>query len=149
MQFNPTFTGNPTSYTWTPATGLDDPNSPNPTASPVVTTTYQLKATTDLGCDAEANVTVTVINQIKIPNTFTPNGDGINDNWEIPYLSNYTNCVVNIYTRYGSLIFHSIGYGTPWNGTYNGKRVPVGEYYYIVDLKDGTKVRSGDLTVLR
>ncbi len=149
VSFNPAFAGNIVSYAWTPATGLNNPNSPNPIASPVVTTTYQLKVTTDMGCDAEANVTVTVINQIKIPNTFTPNGDGINDNWEIPYLSNYTNCEVNIYTRYGSLIFHSIGYGKSWDGTYNGSQAAVGEYYYIVDLKDGSKARSGGLTVLR
>jgi len=149
VQFNPTVTGNIASYVWTPATGLSDPSSPNPLASPAETTTYQLKATTDVGCDATASVTVTVAHQINIPNTFTPNGDGINDLWEIAYLSNYTKCIVNIYDRYGSLVFQSIGYGKPWNGTYNGKKAPVGEYYYLIDLKDGSKAMAGGLTVLR
>jgi len=149
VQLNPTVTGNIASYVWTPATGLSDPYSPNPLASPTETTTYQLKVTTDIGCDATAGVTVNVTHQINIPNAFTPNGDGINDLWNIAYLSNYTKCTVNIYDRYGSLVFQSIGYGKPWNGTYNGKKAPVGEYYYVIDLKDGSKPRAGGVTVLR
>jgi len=84
-----------------------------------------------------------------VPNTFTPNGDGINDAWNLPALASYPNCTVNIYDRYGQVMFRSIGYPTPWDGRYNGKDVPTGVYYYIIDKKNNTGPVSGSLTVLR
>jgi gliding motility-associated-like protein len=86
---------------------------------------------------------------IIIPNTFTPNGDGINDRWDITALVSYPYCSVNIYTRYGTLIYSSIGYPKPWDGTYNGKPLPVGTYYYLIDPKNGMKKLAGFVTILR
>ncbi len=85
---------------------------------------------------------------INIPNTFTPNGDGINDLWNITALDYYPECSLNIYSRYGSLVYKSIGYGKPWDGTSRGRRLPAGTYYYILDLKDGKKPLSGSVTIL-
>ncbi|MDB4903695.1 MAG: hypothetical protein JWQ63_2976, partial [Mucilaginibacter sp.] len=51
--------------------------------------------------------------------------------------------------RYGTLVFSSVGYGTPWDGTYNGKSLPVGTYYYIIDPKNGGNKLTGPLTILR
>jgi gliding motility-associated-like protein len=84
-----------------------------------------------------------------VPNTFTPNGDGINDTWNLPALIAYPNCTVNIYDRYGQKVFHSIGYAISWDGQYNNKKVPTGVYYYIIDRKNNTEAVSGSLTVLR
>ncbi|MES2110161.1 MAG: MBG domain-containing protein [Bacteroidota bacterium] len=84
-----------------------------------------------------------------VPNTFTPNGDGINDTWNLPALASYPNCTVNIYDRYGQMVFHSIGYPTPWDGRQASKNVPTGVYYYIIDKKNNTGPVSGSLTVLR
>jgi gliding motility-associated-like protein len=84
-----------------------------------------------------------------IPNTFTPNGDGINDLWAIKYLDSYTAGTVKIYNRNGGLIFQSKGYPKAWNGTFNGRPLPTGVYYYVIDLKDGSPVRSGDVSILR
>ena len=84
-----------------------------------------------------------------VPNTFTPNGDGINDTWNLPALLAYPNCTVNIYDRYGQMVFRSIGYAIPWDGRYNSKNVPTGVYYYIIDRKNNTAAVSGSLTVLR
>jgi len=86
---------------------------------------------------------------IVIPNTFTPNGDGINDVWNIKSLTDYPDCMVSIYTRYGGLVYQSRGYSTPWNGTTNGKQLPVGTYYYIIDPKSGVKKLAGSITILR
>jgi len=84
-----------------------------------------------------------------VPNTFTPNGDGINDTWNLPALLSYPNCTVNIYDRYGQMVFHSIGYSTPWDGRYNSKNVPTGVYYYLIDRKNKAELVSGSLTLLR
>jgi gliding motility-associated-like protein len=86
---------------------------------------------------------------IIIPNTFTPNGDGINDRWNIAALQNYTSCTVAVYNRYGALVYHSVGYLTGWDGTFNGLALPVGTYYYIIDPKNKQKPLSGSVTILR
>ncbi|WP_428331533.1 gliding motility-associated C-terminal domain-containing protein [Mucilaginibacter sp.] len=144
----PQITGNIATYSWTPATGLSDAAIADPVASPEVTTTYQLKVISTAGCFATAPVTINVGQQINVPNVFTPNGDGINDLWNIKYLSNYPTCSVSVFNRYGLQIFHSVGYGKPWAGTYNNKKLPTGTYYYIIDLKDGSKPLSGSVTII-
>jgi gliding motility-associated-like protein len=141
--------GNIAGYSWSPSTELDDATQKYPVASPANTTTYRLHVISTGGCDAVAAVTVTVVKPIVIPNAFTPNGDGINDLWNIGYLNDYTNCTVDVFNRYGQLIFHSIGYGKPWNGTNNGGQLPSGVYYYVIDLKNGTKKLSGEVTIIK
>jgi gliding motility-associated-like protein len=86
---------------------------------------------------------------LAIPNTFTPNGDGINDTWEIKNLNNYPKSTVAIFNRWGQQVFSSIGYPTPWNGTYKGSILPSGTYYYIIDPKNGQAAFSGPLTIIR
>ncbi|MBD1393452.1 NHL domain-containing protein [Mucilaginibacter glaciei] len=87
--------------------------------------------------------------RIILPNTFTPNGDGVNDFWNLPVLVNYPDCLVSIYNRYGKLVFQSVGYSKPWDGNYNGLALPAGTYYYIVDTKTSSKLVSGSVTILR
>ena len=86
---------------------------------------------------------------VVIPNTFTPNGDGINDVWEVKYLELYRNSRVKIFNRYGALLYHSKGYDRPWDGTYNGKEVPVGTYYYVIDLGIHMPNLAGAVNVIR
>ncbi|MDB4904195.1 MAG: hypothetical protein JWQ63_3476 [Mucilaginibacter sp.] len=86
---------------------------------------------------------------VVIPNTFTPNGDGINDLWDISSLQSYPYCNVTVFNRYGTLIYNSIGYPKSWDGTYNGKVLPVGTYFYIIDLKNGKNKLTGPVTILR
>lgn len=94
-------------------------------------------------------VSVSVPEKIVVPNTFTPNGDGYNDTWYIPGLLSHTNCTINIYNRYGAMMYRSVGYQQPWNGTSNGKAVPSGVYYYVIDTKSNSGKLSGEVTVLR
>ena len=84
-----------------------------------------------------------------IPNAFTPNGDGINDIWNIKYLDYYPNCTVNIFTRYGENVYQSVSYPIPWDGRYKGSALPTGVYYYIINLKNGTGLLSGNVTIIR
>ena len=111
---------------------------------------YLLQVTSTLGCGVSSDeVIVKVFDKLQIPNVFTPNGDGINDKWEIDLLDSYTECRVDIFNRYGQIVFHSIGYEKPWNGTYKNKPVPAGTYYYIIDTKVGRQVLSGFVDVVR
>jgi gliding motility-associated-like protein len=149
VKLEPVINGDVIAYQWSPATGLSDVTAKNPTASPSATTTYTLTVTTFAGCQVSASVTVTVIGQIVIPNVFTPNGDGVNDLWNIAHISDYPRCTVDIFSRSGQLVFHSTGYSKPWEGTYSGNYLPTGAYYYIIDLKDGRHKLSGQVTIIR
>jgi gliding motility-associated-like protein len=84
-----------------------------------------------------------------IPNTFTPNGDGVNDTWNIANLPFYPNCLLSVYNRYGAMLFQSKGYGKAWDGTYKGASLPVATYYYIIDLGDGSAKLNGSILIIR
>lgn len=86
---------------------------------------------------------------IVIPNVFSPNGDNINDTWVVRGLVEYESCRVEIYNRYGQLLFQSVGYKQPWDGTFKGQPMPVATYYYIINLKPGEAPLSGSVTLLR
>jgi len=86
---------------------------------------------------------------IWIPNAFTPNGDGINDEWIITNSFLYPDISVNVYNTEGSLMFSSKGYESPWNGSYNNNPSPAATYYYIVDPQNGDKPFTGTVTIVR
>jgi gliding motility-associated-like protein len=103
------------------------------------------------GCEStrtEVNLTV-ALQTINIPNTITPNGDGINDYWQINGIENYPNALVQIFNRYGQKIFESKGYSVPFDGTYKGQKLPSGVYYYIINLITTCNLFSGSLTIVR
>ena len=143
------FNSYPVTYTWAPSTSLSNPSIANPIASPTNDITYTLTLTSQFGCNSGDEVYVKVLKIPEIPNVFTPNKDGINDTWVIRYLERYAGCVVEIYNRYGQLVFRSIGYNKPWDGTYNGKEAPAGTYYYIVDPKNGRSRMAGFVDIVR
>lgn len=140
--------GDIATISWSPATGLDNPETLMPAASPMVTTNYTLTVTGKDGCVSQDAVTVTVLTELNIPNTITPNGDGINDTWTIGNIIDYQNVIVNIYDRYGQTVFHSEGYSKPWDGTLNGKPLPNGTYYYVIILNNKI-TKSGWVAVIR
>jgi gliding motility-associated-like protein len=137
-------------YVWTPSTGLSDTAISNPIANPIVTTTYYVTVTSANGCSATDSVIVTVLPNIIFPDGISPNGDGVNDVWIIDFIEQFPNNVVEVYNRWGELLFHADGYLQNWDGTYNGKPLPIGTYYYIIDLhEEGMQPFTGPLTVLR
>lgn len=137
-------------YQWSPSASLSSATILNPAASPVQTTTYQLTVSDiSTGCTSVGTIKVIVNKVPDISNTFTPNGDGINDYWIIKNLDTYQDCIVNVYNRYGESVFNSVGYPTPWDGTYKGKDMPSATYYYIIDPKKGRKPMIGSITILR
>jgi gliding motility-associated-like protein len=94
-------------------------------------------------------VFIRVLQPIVAPNAFSPNGDGINDKWNIPNIKTYSRPVLQLFNRWGQLLFQSIGYQTPWDGTSNGKPLPPGTYYYIILPGEGSKPVAGWVQLLR
>jgi gliding motility-associated-like protein len=140
---------NPT-FLWTPNTYFLSSNTiKNAIVQGVEDITYLLTVTGQGDCVSTDEVFIKVLKGPEIPNIFSPNGDGIHDRWEIKYLDTYPGGTVEIFNRYGQLIFKSTGYGTPWDGKVNGKDVPVGTYYYIVNPKNGRSIMSGYVDVIR
>jgi gliding motility-associated-like protein len=85
-----------------------------------------------------------------VPNTFTPNGDGINDTWLIQYLESYPNCRIQVFNRSGQLVYETKSYTSPgWDGTMNGKPLPFGTYYYVLEPGSGRKPLTGYVTIIK
>lgn len=123
-------------YFWTPPDYLNNAHLLTPVASPVSDTYYTLHVVSDLGCGSHTDeMFVRVFKEVKVPNAFSPNGDGINDDWKIQNLATYPDATLQVFNRNGQLVFTSRGYGRPWNGTFNNRPLPTGTYYYIIDLK--------------
>ncbi|MFD0766763.1 gliding motility-associated C-terminal domain-containing protein [Mucilaginibacter lutimaris] len=145
----PRVSGTGLTYQWVPSTGLDNPNTLNPMCSATEDVTYRLTVTTAAGCSVYDDVFVNVLKKPIVVNAFTPNGDGINDTWGIKYLDTYPGNTVDIYNRQGEKVYSSVGYATPWDGRYRGNVLPTGTYYYIINPKNGRKVISGSVTILK
>ncbi len=147
--------GNPVSIAWTPAATLTFPNTLTPFAKPNGTTIYTMTVTDASGCVSADNMQVTVLPYcLKIMDAFTPNGDGQNDRWIVT--NNGGNCVekvfVTVFNRYGNVVYKNDNYQNDWNGTYNGKPVADGTYYYAISyrlINGGSAILKGDVTILR
>lgn len=144
-----TATGNGLTYLWTPNIALSNPAVLQPVATPPDDITYTLTVTSSDGCIASDQVFVKVLKAPTVPNVFTPNGDGINDTWVIQYLDSYPGATVQVFNRYGQKVFESVGYSKPWDGTSKGKLLSAGTYYYIIDPKNGRKIISGFVDIVR
>lgn len=149
VQFGATANSSSLTFSWTPATGLSSGTALKPTLIANADETYTLTATGEFGCTATDFITVKILKPVTIPNVFSPNNDGVHDTWKIPNLADYPGCTVEVFNRYGQPVFYSSGYGTPWDGTYKGKGVPVATYYYVITLKNGFKPITGSVTILK
>ncbi|MDB5198660.1 MAG: hypothetical protein JWO92_623 [Chitinophagaceae bacterium] len=149
ITLEPTIIGNALQYLWTPNQYLNNNTILNPVASAVQDITYTLYVTGTGGCIFSDQVSVKVLKFPNIPNTFTPNNDGINDTWIIDHLSDYPNVRVQVFNRYGQPVFESKGYSAPWNGTMNGKTLPFGTYYYVIEPGNGRKPVTGYVTLIK
>jgi gliding motility-associated-like protein len=120
-------------YSWSPAGSVDSPNTAVTEVTPEVTTTYTVTSTIG-SCTVDEEITLTLSDPIVPYTGFTPNGDGINDTWEILNIQRYEDALINVYDRWGQNVFRSLGYGKPWDGTNKGKYLPAGPYYFVIEL---------------
>lgn len=88
------------------------------------------------------------INCIDIPDVFTPNGDGINDEWIIEHIDMFPEAHIYVFNRWGQLLYKGQGNDAPWDGRFRGHFVPSGVYTYIVDLGENKDKLEGTVTVL-
>lgn len=140
---------------WTPNLALGDANSPQTLASPNDETIYTITSING-PCTSSDDMTVFVQYPVIVPSAFTPNGDGNNEAWNIAGIETYPNAVVLIFNRWGNEVFKSFGYNEPWDGrSKNGKLMPVGTYYYLIDLNSEVETNGqkasfeGSVTIVR
>lgn len=145
----PVYTGEDNIYLWSPSDYLNSTSVPRPVTTPLADITYTISVTNPGGCSISDEVFVKVLKGPKIPNTFSPNGDGINDKWIIEFLDTYPNCKVVVFTRAGQKVFESRGYKVPWDGTMQGKPLPLDTYYYIIEPENGRKPVTGYITIIK
>ncbi|MFN3916348.1 MAG: gliding motility-associated C-terminal domain-containing protein [Flavobacteriales bacterium] len=138
-------------YSWSPSDDLSNPFINNPFASPPTTTDFVLTVTNSNGCSATDTVRVSVENDyfLIIHNLLTPNGDGFNDAWIIENIENYPENEVSIFNRQGQLIYRQQAYDNTWEGTFNGKNLPDGAYYYVITFTDTDKIFKGAVNIIR
>ena len=138
-------------YVWTPDTAfIGSPNISNPEVDPSATITYSVTGIGADGCPGYAKVVVDVIPDTVLVfyNTFTPNGDGINDTWFIGNLHLYPNNSLTVFNRYGKQVYFAQPYSNLWDGTQLGSNLPDATYYYLLDTGKGT-VYKGSVTIIR
>ncbi len=145
--------GSAGTYLWTPSTGLSNNNSLLTFATPTSTTTYTITNTNSFGCVASDAMVVNVTAPcVKPANAFTPNNDGSYDRWVVYSQGCTSNVQVDVYNRWGSLVYHADHYSNDWDGTYKGKPLPDATYYYVVKatlLGGYLTTLKGDVTILR
>lgn len=147
VQLNGSATGSNISFSWSPTDYLDDPTILNPIATPPTDITYTLTINSDCNTVTD-EVFIRVFPKIVIPNTFTPNGDGINDSWIIPAIERFEKIKLEVMTRYGEKVFQANSFKS-WDGKFKGKDLPVGTYFYTLYLGDTAQKFSGWVLLTR
>lgn len=146
-------------YEWLPAEFLDDPYAQNPVANLDRTTHFSVKVTNEYGCSDTSGVNIIIKNEVFIPELFTPNDDGINDNFKV-YGFGIKELNLWIYDERGVIVFESNNLdeiiNNGWNGENNGHRVKEGKYFWKIDgeYHSGEKIlfngrNTGIITILR
>ncbi len=148
-----------TSFNWSPTTGVSDPTIPNPILSPEVTTTYTLDMTDDAGCTTRDTVFINVIDpedldcdNIFLPKAFTPDGDGLNDQYGISNpIAIFDFQSFDIYSRWGGRVFSAETQFDQWDGTNRGRELNPGIYVYQLRYTcNGEKrKKSGSITLIK
>ena len=137
-------------YSWTPADLFTDPNILEAEVVASQTTTLILTVTSDSGCVASDSLVYSLNGIDSIPTGITPNGDGVNDVWNIAGLSTYNDAEIYIFDQSGREVYFSKGYDTPWDGRMNGQLLPRASYYWIIDLNDGiNEPLKGIISIIR
>ncbi len=144
-----------TNYLWQPSSSLDADNISDPVATPSITTTYTVTGTSPNGCVEIETVTVTILplSNLFVPNAFSPNGDGLNDEIKLIAVGNLDEIIFRIYNRWGEMVFETDDANFGWDGFYKGFEQEMGTYIYYVRGTDMithlTVNLKGNITLIR
>lgn len=94
-------------------------------------------------------INISTIDCIDPPNAFTPDGDGYNDTWVLDNIQNYEGATIQVFNKWGKLVFESDHNYEAWDGTYQGNTLPSATYYYIIDLHKDSAPYTGPLTIVK
>ncbi len=141
-------------YSWSPATGLSDPNIADPVARISSNQSYVLTASSARGCETKDTINIQVYKgpDFYIPNAFTPNNDGKNDLLRFVSAGISKIDYFRIYNRYGQLIFSSADINGAWDGTIKGKQQASGTYVWMrggIDFNGNAHTKKGTVTLIR
>ena len=123
---------------WSPIELVDDPLASDPWTKPEESTLYTLRVTDMNGCEATDEVWIIVNGSLFVPNTFTPNGDGVNDGFGA-WGKDISRFKMQIFNRWGEKIYETPDLAGRWDGTYSGKESPIDTYVWRIDMEE----RSG------
>lgn len=146
---NGVVTGENPVYYWDPPDNLSDNKLMKPVASPVTDKTYTLYAATPFGCTNQDAMSIKVVAGIFVPNAFTPNNDGINDHWHIPFLDPLFGATVSVYNRFGQLVYYSQAAIVDWDGNYKGIPQSPGTYVFYIRFNNGYPDLKGSILLIR
>jgi gliding motility-associated-like protein len=138
-------------YQWQPEQWLDDPRSANPKATPEAPITYTVTGYNEDGCKASKSVRININEAVFVPNAFSPNGDGINDEFKIGNYGYLKLEEFRIFNRWGNEVFYTTDPGKGWTGNYNGKQADIGTYHYYIRIfnpKGEVQTLKGTLTLI-
>mgnify|MGYP003867430059 CR=1 FL=1 len=144
-----TASGTTINFNWSPPDFLSSITELNPLTSTDRDINYSLAAVSEFGCTNQDQVFVKVVGGIFIPTAFTPNNDGKNDTWRIPFLDPQLGATVSVYNRWGQLIYQVTGAEVVWDGAYKKIPQPAGVYIYQVRFTDGTPAMKGTVNLIR
>lgn len=137
-------------YSWSPAILLDNPLIADPTTLIGETTMFEVTGTSADGCEAKLSVMVEVdpaLSGLQFPPAFSPNGDGDNEMWVVQGAENFPDCTLTIFDGHGRRVFEKKGQPY-WDGTYQGKPLPEGTYYYVHGCPD-KKITTGNILIFK
>ncbi|RBL88352.1 MBG domain-containing protein [Chitinophaga flava] len=139
-------------YEWADANGIiDGQHTAILTVRPSATTTYTVTGANQYGLTATQTFTLVAtdnLNEITATNIVTPNGDGINDYWIVKNIDLYPDNEVQIFDRFGKIIYEKKHYDNSWNAKVNGKPLAVDTYYYVIRFGNGMGIKKGFISVV-
>lgn len=156
VQLTTTFNNNFV-YNWKPDQTLNLYDIFNPIATPLKTTTYEVKVQNQAGCEAIASRTIVVVNlaceepYVFIPSAFSPNDDGVNDVFRVRG-NTVEQFYLAVYNRWGQRVFESNASEQGWDGTFHGEKLPPDVYGYYAEIRcfdGGIFIKKGNCTLIR